>query len=89
MHSLKRGGILTKTRNDAESGDESDDDSVMPPLLSEKEIDDMDYEDELDRDIISTEMLEDISDGSQSHLNINQIEARYKTCDSIRQRQSE
>ena len=30
------GGILTKTRNDAEIGDESDDDSIMPPLLSEK-----------------------------------------------------
>ena len=25
--------ILTKTRNDAESGEKSDDDSIMPPLL--------------------------------------------------------
>ena len=29
------GNILTKTRNDAESGEESDDNSIMPPLLSE------------------------------------------------------
>ena len=26
--------LLTKTCNDAESGDESDDDSIMTPLLS-------------------------------------------------------
>ena len=30
------GNILTKTRKNAESGDESDDDSIMPPLLSEE-----------------------------------------------------
>ena len=30
--------ILNKTRNNAESGDESNDDSIMPPLLSKEEI---------------------------------------------------
>ena len=30
------GNILTKTRNDAESLDESNDDSIMPPLLSKE-----------------------------------------------------
>ena len=34
-------------------------------------------------------MLEDICGGSQSHLNVNKIEARYKIHNSIRQRQSE
>ena len=32
---FEEGNILTKTRNNAESGDESDDESIMPPLLSE------------------------------------------------------
>ena len=34
-------------------------------------------------------MFEDIRDRSQSHMNVNQIEARYKPLDRIRQRQSE
>ena len=36
-----------------------------------------------------TEMLENIRDGSQSHLNVNQREARYKIRYCIRQRQLE
>ena len=34
-------------------------------------------------------MLEDIRDGSQTNLNINRREARYKIRGSIRERQSE
>ena len=34
-------------------------------------------------------MLEDISDGSQTHPNVIRIEAHYKICDRIRQRQPE
>ena len=45
--------------------------------------------DESDHDLISTEMLEDIRDGSQTHPNVNRREASYKICDRIRQRQSE
>ena len=45
--------------------------------------------DESDHDCISTEMLEDICDRSQTHLNVNIREERYKICDCIRQRQSE
>ena len=48
-------------------------------------MDAMDYGDESDHDTISTEMLEDIHDGSQSHPNINRREARYKICDRIKQ----
>ena len=80
------GNILTKTRNDAESGD---DDSIMPPLLSEEEMDAMDSGDESCHDLISIEMLEDICDGSQSHPNVNKRETRYKIRDRISQRQSE
>ena len=51
-------------------------------------MDTMDSGDESDHALLSTEMLEDICAGSQSHPNINKREARYKICDRIRQRQS-
>ena len=44
--------------------------------------------DDSDHDLISTEMLEDICDRSQTHPNVNKKEARYKIRDRIRQRQS-
>ena len=83
---FEEGNILTKTCNDVGSGD---DDSIMTPLLSKEDMDVMYSGDESDHDLISTEMLEDIRDRSQSHPNINQREARYKIRDRIRQRQSE
>ena len=45
--------------------------------------------DDSDHDLISTEMLEDICDVIQTHLNVNRKEARYKIRVHIRQRQSE
>ena len=57
---FEKGNIWTKTRKNSESGHESNDDSVMPPLLREEETDELDYGDESDHDLISTEMLEDI-----------------------------
>ena len=53
------------------SGDESNDDSIMPPLLSEEEMDVMDSGNESYHDLISTYMLEGIRDRSQSHPNVN------------------
>ena len=52
-------------------------------------MDAMDSGDESDDDTISTEILEYIRDGSQSHLNVNRREARYKISDCIKQRKSE
>ena len=49
----------------------------------------MDSGDESDHDFISTEIIEEICDGSQTHPNVNRREARYKIRDSINQRQSE
>ena len=49
----------------------------------------MDSGDELDHVLISTEMLEDIRDVSQTHTNVNRREAHYKMRDRIRQIQSE
>ena len=33
---FEEGGLLSENRNDTESGDESNDDSIMPPLISEE-----------------------------------------------------
>ena len=52
-------------------------------------MDAMDSCDESDNDFISTDMLEDIHDGIQSHPKVNQRESRCKIRDHIRQRQSE
>ena len=78
--------ISTETRNNAESCDESDNESIM---MSEQDMDAINSGDDSDHDLISTEMLEDICDGSQTHLNVNIREARYKIRDRIRQRQLE
>ena len=83
---FEEGNILTETRNDAERGNESDNKSIM---MSGKDMDAINSGDESDHDLISTEMLEDICDGSQAHTNFNRRESRYKIRDSIRQRQSE
>ena len=48
----------------------------------------MDSGDESDDEPMSMDILEDISDGSQSHPRINRRYARYKICDLIKQRQS-
>ena len=58
-------------------------------MMSKQDMDDINYSDKSDYDLISTEMLEDIRDGSQTHLSVNRREARYKIRDCIRQRQSE
>ena len=81
--------LITETHDNAESGDRYDDDSIMPPLISKEEMDVMDSGDESEDEIMSTEMSEDICDGSKSHLGINSREARYKICYRIKQRQTE
>ena len=80
---FEEGNILTKTRNNTESGDKSDEDSIMPPLMSKEEMGDMDSGYKSDHDLISTEMLEDVCDRSQSHPNVNQRETFYKIRDRL------
>ena len=58
-------------------------------MMIEQEKEDINSGDESDHDLISTEMLEDICDGSQTHPNVNKREARCKIRDSVKQRQSE
>ena len=78
--------IITETRNNAESCDESDNESIM---MSEQDMENLDSNEESDHDLISTDMLEDIRDGIQTHPNVNKMEARYKIRDRVRQRQPE
>ena len=86
---FEEGNILTEICNYAESGDESNDNSIMPPLISEEEMDVMDSCDESEDESISTDMLEDIRYGSKSHPRVNRREARYKIYDCIKQIQLE
>ena len=67
---FEEGDLLSKNHNDVESGDEYNDDSVMPPLLSKEEIGAMDSGYESDDEDMSTDMLENIPDGSHSHLDV-------------------
>ena len=57
--------------------------------MSEQDMENLDSSEESDHDLISTEMLEDIRGGIQTHPNVNKREARYKIRDRIRKRQSE
>ena len=83
---FEEGNIITKSRNDGESGDESDNKSIM---MSKQDMENLDSNENSDHDLIYTEMLEDIRDGSQTHPNVNKREASYKICDRVRQRQPE
>ena len=83
---FEEGKILIETRNNAESGDKSDSKIIM---MSEQDMENLYSSDESDHDLISTEMIHDICDGSQNHPNVNRRKARYKIRDRIRQRQLE
>ena len=54
---FEEGDLLSKTCDDAKSGDKSDDDSIIPPLISEEEMNVMDSGDESDDEPMSTEIL--------------------------------
>ena len=73
--------LLSETLDDAKNGDKSNWRSNS--LISEEEMDVIDSGNESDDEPMSTEMLEDICAGSQSHLNVNRRGSRYKTRDRI------
>ena len=81
------GNLLSGTCDNVERGDKSNDISIMLPPISEEEIGSMESGNESDDENISTEMLEDICDGSQYHSIINLRVARYKIHDCIKRRQ--
>ena len=49
----------------------------------------LDEKEKFDDDHISTETLEDIRDGSQTHMTVDKREARCKIRDHIKQKKSE
>ena len=62
--------LISETRNDTESGDESDSESIM---MSEKDMDNIDEKGKFDDELISTETLHDIRDGNQTHPKIDKM----------------
>ena len=83
---FEEGGLLSETRNDTESGDESDSKSIM---MNKQDMENLNEKEKFDDDLISTETLHDIRDGNQTHLNIDKREARLKICDRIKQKKSQ
>ena len=65
---FEEGGLLTKTRNDTESSEKSDSESIM---VSKKDMESLDDKEKFDDDLISTETLHGICDRNQTHPNID------------------
>ena len=82
---FEEGNILTETRNNAESGDESDSKSIM---MSKQDMENLDEKEKFDDDPTSMETLHDIRDGNQTHPDIDKREARLKIRDRIKQKKS-
>ena len=80
------GTLITETRKNTESGDESDRESIM---MSEKDMENLNEKEKLDDDLISTETLHDICDGNQTHPRIDKREALLKIRDRIKQEKSQ
>ena len=60
--------LITENRNDTESDDESDSESIM---MSKKDMENLDETEKFDDDLISKETLHDIRDGNQNHPKID------------------
>ena len=79
---FEEGNILTETCNDAESCEKSDNKYIT---MSKQDTENLDSNENSDHYLISTEMLEEICDGSQTHPNVNKMETRCKIRDRIKQ----
>ena len=81
-------GLLSEIREDLErndkTSDKSDDDSIMPQLLSLEKSNALDSGYESDDELMSTELLDDICYRSQSHPDVNRRDAHYKIRDRIK-----
>ena len=80
---FEEGNLITETRNNTESDDESDSKSIM---MIKKYMENLDEKEKFDDDLISTETLQDIRDGNQTHPKIDKREARLAIRDSIKQK---
>ena len=82
---FEEGDLLSETRNDIESGDESDSESIM---MSEKDMENLDEKEIFDDDLISTETLHDIRDVNQTHPKTDKREARIAIRNRMKQKKS-
>ena len=57
--------------------------------MNEQDMENIDSNEDSDYNLIYTETLEDIRDGSQTHPTVNKREARCKIRDRIKQKKSE
>ena len=76
---FEEGNLLSETCDDVESCDRSDDNSIIPPLINEEEIDAMDSGDGFEDEPISKQMLEDILDSNKSNPSVKRREALQYT----------
>ena len=76
------GNLISETRNNTESGDESDSESIM---MTKKDMENLDETEKFDGDLISTETLHGIRDRNQTHPKIDKREARLEIRDHIKQ----
>ena len=83
---FEEGNLLNETRNDTESDDASDSESIM---MSERDMENLGETEKFDEGLISTQLLQDIFDGNQTHPEINKREARMAIRDHIKQNKSE
>ena len=80
---FEEGNILTETHNNEESCDESNRETLM---MNEQYMENTDSNEKYEHDLVSTEMLEYICDGSQTHPTVNKREACYEIRDCIRRK---
>ena len=90
MFSLfEQGNLFSGILDDTESGEKSDENQFVPPLISKGDTDAIDSGYDYDDETMSMKMLEDICVSSKSHPSVNRREARYKLCDHIKRGQLE
>ena len=58
-------------------------------MMNKQDMENLDSNEQSDHDLISTKMLEDNRDGSQTHPNVNKREARYEIRDRVSRKESQ
>ena len=74
---FEEGNLLSETRNDTESGDKSDSESIM---ISEKDMENLDETEKFDDDLISTETLHDRKHAWRYVIVLNKRNINGKEC---------
>ena len=57
-------------------------------MMNEQDMENLNENEKSDHDLITTETLEGICDGNQTHPTVDKMEARCKICDRVKQRKS-